>query len=497
MKRTIIIKLLTIVFLTGMYISCSESRLDLKPLSDTEASYFTEEIHFQNAILGVYAKMSDWYWFGNNDPIHAFWLLPGDDLTTDGDVPFEVFTTLNPSNGFASRYFQTTYQIIARANVVLEKIDDEELTTVITTAGLKNSIKGEALFLRSYAFMQLWNYFGTSPLVTERIKTQDAITQPSSDGMELLEQAIADLGTAATLLPDSWSVSDRGRVTKNAAYGLLGKAQVIHGSWTGSSASYSAAISNFAKITGRSLTSNFADNFNVSTENNEESLFEYQAGNTGDDNVWLSNDFNQAIGSFSAYWGFFDGHWSFWAGTPYVATAKLQSTYETGDPRAEVTYNADNSRIRKYVTNTSLSSSGVASNNNPRILRYADVLLLWAEALNETGDQNGAIAKINQVRERARNMDVTGMPADRATGASQAQVRTWIQEERLMELAGEEGHRWIDLRRWHKAGHINLASWDFSSRKGNFNIELPKHLLFPIPTSETDRNPNVVQNEGY
>jgi hypothetical protein len=93
-------------------------------------------------------------------------------------------------------------------------------------------------------------------------------------------------------------------------------------------------------------------------------------------------------------------------------------------------------------------------------------------------------------------MGSTGEPADRAAGASQDQVRQWIIDERFIELAGE-GQRWLDLRRWHKAGHINLSNFDFSSDTQSFSIQMPKHLLYPIPVNEVDLNKNVKQNEGY
>ncbi len=497
MKITIIFRIIATIFMVAIYTSCSKDRLDIIPAQESEADYFKDELEFNNALLGVYAKMSDFYWYGANNPIHRFWLLPGDDLTTEGDVTFEVFSTLNSSDGDVSSYYGIAYQLINRANIVLQKLADEQISSVITTPGLKDKLKGQALFLRGFMNLQLWNYFGTAPLVDERIVSQDGITPPNSSGTELLDQAINDFDAAAGLLPDSWGASDRGRPTKNAANGMLGKALVFRASWTGITADYNAAITAFGKISGVSLVPNFADNFNVATENNAESLFEYQASDPGYDNVWLANDFNQAIGSFSAYYGYFDKHWSFWAGTPYVSTAKLRNAFEAGDARTDVTFDNGNGYIKKYVAQNQYTSSGVASYNNPRILRYADVLLLWAEALNESGNQNGAIEKINAVRKRARDMDVTGIPADRATGANQATVRNWIQSERFVELAAEEGHRWLDLRRWHKAGHIDLNSWDFSSLKGNFDIELPKNLLYPIPTSETDRNPNVLQNEGY
>ena len=94
-------------------------------------------------------------------------------------------------------------------------------------------------------------------------------------------------------------------------------------------------------------------------------------------------------------------------------------------------------------------------------------------------------------------MGSTGIPADHAAGASEAQVRQWVIDERFVELAGEEGHRWLDLRRWHKTGHLDLATWDFDSDIGSFSIEMPKHLLWLIPSGETDLNPNISQNAGY
>jgi tetratricopeptide (TPR) repeat protein len=493
-----VMKILKVVLAGALLIiacnACDE-RLDLKPLSETEAGYFTEEIHYEKAILGVYAKMSDIYWYNNNNPIHMFWLLPGDDLTSTGDIEFEVFRTLQPGTGPISTYWRTSYQLINRANVVLQKIEQEE--NVIITPGLKNYIKGEALFLRALTFFRLWNYFGPAPLIDERIQSSEEINQPNSEGDELLDKAIADFQEAVGLLPQSWDETNRGRADKNAAYGMLGKALVFRASWTGNSADYTSAINAFQQIQGKSLVPRFMDNFSVTMENNDESLFEYQAGSPSYDNVWLSNDFNQAIGSYSAYYGYFDDHWSFWAHTPYIATQKLIAAFEVGDPRAEATIDPANRRIRKYVTEDQLTGSGVASYNNPRILRYADVLLLWAEALNETGNSNGAVDLINEVRTRARNEGATGVPADYASGASQSQVRSWIENERYLELVGEEGHRWLDLRRWHKAGFINLSSWNFSSDNASFAISLPKHLLYPIPSSETDLNSAIQQNPEY
>ena len=197
----------------------------------------------------------------------------------------------------------------------------------------------------------------------------------------------------------------------------------------------------------------------------------------------------------SSYWGFYNNHWSFWDGTPWVATDKLIAAIDPDDPRLPEIVNTADKRIQKYVIDNQLTNTGVGSLNNVRLLRYADVLLLKAEALNETGNQAGPVALSNQVRTRARNRGSTGEPAN-LSGGTQSEVRQWIMDERLVELAAE-GQRWLDLRRWHKAGHINLSSFNFSSDVGSFNIQMPKNLLYPIPISEVDLNPNVAQNAGY
>lgn len=490
------------IFLTLFCMSgcLNEENLDLLPLGDTEADIFDEQIDFEQALLGTYSKIADFYIYGSNAPIHEFFLLPGDDLTSVGSFSFEIFSTLQPGTEMVNRYYDFAYHLISRANTILEKIAiDEGLENSAygSNTSLRDYNKGEALFLRGWMFFHLWNYFGTAPVITERITTSDKINPESSDGIQLLDQAIADLTSAVSLLPSSWNNIYAGRAIKSSANGYLGKALVFKASWTGESGLYSQALNAFNAITDKSLVANFNDNFSAYAENNSESLFEHQAGQaSASDNVWLMNDDFSVVGSHSAYYGYFSNDWSFWAQTPYIATDKLIAAIDPADPRLQFTVDPNTKRIQKYLLENIMTDTGVGSVNNPRLLRYADVLLLQAEALNETGNQTGAIELINQVRTRARNMDSTGVPADRPSGASQDQVRQWIMEERLVELAAE-GHRWLDLRRWHKAGLINLESFDFSSDNPSFNIDLPKHLLYPIPSNEVDLNKNITQNEGY
>jgi hypothetical protein len=498
-KSILKLSLVLVVLATGtIFNGCDKSKLDLLPHGPTEQSYFSSESEFNKAVLGVYSKLTDFFWFNGgptNSTVTVF-LLPGDDITTNqGGEEFEIFS-MQPSSGRLGYLYSRHYQMINRANLVIQKIDEEQ--GVYTTAGLKNSHKGEALFLRGYAYYNLWNLFGTSPLVTERQATPDQFLPPGTTGTQLLDQSIADLTEAANLLPASWDAANRGRVTAGSANGMLGKALVFRASAAKVQADYTAAITTFNKITGASLIPNFSENFSYLTENNAESLFEFQAGQAfGSDNVWLDNDFDNAIGSLSFYWGFYSNNSTGQQGqSRFFGTTKLLNAYAASDPRRDSTLNPANRNIRKYVSVDKLNQSGVSSINNYRILRFADVLLLKAEAILQSGGSTAeAIGFINQVRTRARAAGTE--PVNFATSeTNRGTIMQWIMDERLRELAGE-GQRWFDLRRWQMQGIISLNSAFFSSNLTTVSFQLPRHLNFPIPSSETDVNPNVPQNTGY
>lgn len=499
MKTTTKKSLLLVLFLTVIgFNSCNESRLDVEPGFPTEESYFAEEIEFTRAVYGVYAKLSDFYWYNASQTsfVTPIWYLTGDDITTTGQDEFEIFSNIQPGSGRLNYFFRALYQMIGRANVVLQKNAEVE-DGIYVTAGLKEAHRGEALFLRGFAYFMLWNIWGNAPLITERLSSLEDTRPPSSTDNQLLDQAIADFTEAAELLPASWPEGDRGRVFKSSANGMLGKALVFRGTVTSNAADFQAAITAFNKITDRTLVAAYDDNFAADTENNEESLFEYQSSQAfAGDNIWLPNDFDNAIGSLSAFWGFYNNSFNMFGKAPFIATTKLRDLFDADDPRLELSLDPSDLSFRKYVTRDQLNPTGGASNNNPRILRYADVLLLKAEALNESnGSTSEAIDLINQVRARARGAGTS--PADLDNSVSdRAVIRQWIMDERLMELAGE-GQRWIDIRRWALAGQITLDNAFFSSAiPGDMGFQ-SKHLFFPIPTGETDANPNITQNPGY
>ena len=492
------------VFLSGFIMiafACNTDNLEIPPSSLTEADYFKTESEFERAVLGVYARVTDLYNFNAGTILQPLYFLPGDDVTRTGTDAFEHFGTLTSTNGTSSRFYERLYQLIGRANIVVEKLDAEQ--GIYSNATLKSTHRGEVLFLRGFAFFNLWVYYGKAPVVTDRITALANLYPKESSGTELLDQAITDLTEAAGLLPSTWGGTQRGRVTSNAANGMLGKVLVFRGTVNKAPADFTAAITAFNKITGVSLLPNFGDNFDATRENNAESLFEFQASTAGGDNIWLANEFDGAIGTMSAYWGnFYEGNSRNNNNVNYLATTKLLTAL-AGDPRLSLTVNTASltgKQLVKWSKADVTSGNGVSSGNNPRILRYADVLLLKAEAtLQSNGSTAEAINLINQIRTRARSMVPGGTaPADYpTTETNRTTILNWIINERFIELAAE-GHRWPDLKRWHIAGNIVLNNAFFDATNAPaMNFAVPKNLVFPIPISELDRNPNITQNPDY
>lgn len=505
------ISLILAAMLLLTFNSCNEDTIKLDPIGSTEASFFQNEDQMTQAVMGVYQKLNFFYQWGNDRILHRIWLLPSDDLTNPGGDAHEIFSSLNGNNGQLNTYFQFAYQLLARANTVLQKIEENGDIAYEPGSEARDWHKGEALFLRAWMHFRLWNTYGTAPVAAKRILTLEEALLNNSSGAELLDQAITDLQEAINLLPESWNDANLGRVTKNSARGLLGKALVFRGTVNGAAGDFTEALNAFNAITGRSLTMHFNDNFNALKENNEESLFEFQANRApGNANPWVGggNDAFAVIGEINAYYGFFNNRGYGGVSRSFSATQSLKDAFEPGDPRISYTLKMDeeNHNILKYVIDSTTAyvpgrAGQGLSQNNPRILRYADVLLLQAEAIVRSGGSlDGAIALVNQVRARARRStpdgSVSAVPADYDPQTDRNAVLEIIFNERRLELAAEEGHRWYDLRRRHLAGEIDLTKWDFSTVRDDFDFQ-DFNINFPLPEDEVIQNPNLNQNTGY
>ncbi|MET0300713.1 MAG: RagB/SusD family nutrient uptake outer membrane protein, partial [Flavitalea sp.] len=321
-----------------LQVSCGKKKVDLAAPSVTEDTYYNSEVSFTKTVYGIYARLTDWYNYNGGAgavqlPVMAN--LPGDDVTVTSSDPFEHFGPLNASDGRNSGFFTSAYQVVSRANTLLQKQSQE--SGVYQTPNLKANHRGEALFLRSLAFYYLWNFYGKAPLVTERITTVEQWTTPESQGTQMIDTVIRDLQEAANILPATWPASQRGRATKNSANGLLAKALMARAAFGGDAADYTAAVAAVNAITGAQLVSNFDDNFAVDTENNTESLFEFQASATPGDNVWLPNEFDAAIGRMGYYSGFYDNNWALFGAAIHTATQKLFDAFDPADPRRNLT----------------------------------------------------------------------------------------------------------------------------------------------------------------
>ena len=334
-----------ILIITG----CDKDRVDAPPLKNTEANYFADVTQFRKITFGIYAKLYDYYHYNagdNGNWANSLWLLPGDDLTeTNGSrTAEELFDgTLRPDNIRVEWIFDKTYEMISKSNVIIDKVNSVDFSAYDGADEIPY-MEGEALFLRSYAYYNLFNIYGNVPIVTQRFLNADEANTPKSDHLEVLEQVITDAKAALAILPESWSAEYRGRATKNSARALLTKALVFKANYSGSN-DYTEAITTFNAITA-TLSTRYLDNFDVATENNQESLFEIQAGQpSAFSNIFLENDGPwRGVEDLSIFRGMMSvaGSTSIsnYANTRFLITDKLFNAFGT-DPRISYFLRAD------------------------------------------------------------------------------------------------------------------------------------------------------------
>ena len=414
------------------------------------------------------------------------------------------------------------YRTIFRCNQVIDKVPGIQGMD----ATLQKRVVAEARFLRALSYFNLVSLYGNVPLAV-KYTTDLAQATPQGREADVWAQVISDLQAAQNDLPASYGGNDLGRATKGAATTLLGKAYMQNKRWADAQAQFAQVIGSNTY----SLVPNYSDNFRHTSENNAESIFEVQFSdvNKGGNDAGGGPDATSSQGGQrSQFWGvpgfgFNDGEVR-----PWLVREFLQEPTITGarDPRlaATVFYNrfdqtqfptalapdndrgvygtgnfetryANNARNlgrvfwRKYQTDYYRTFEDFDSPINQRVMRYADVLLLQAEALNEQNQTAAAIPLINQVRQRAQLAPLA------ASAFTQASLRSQLMHERATELAGE-GVRWFDLQRWglldNATGLTLLKSHD-----PDFNTFVPgKSRLLPLIQSDVDLL-KLTQNPNY
>lgn len=482
--KRVICGTLCLASLVAMY-SCSKDFINIRPESTTTTDLlYQTDGDFQDAVTAVYTAIQTQY--------ADFWIfgdVPGEDVTQEvvKNDPWyfaDVFT-MQDNVPLLATTWSNYYVAITRANLVLHHINN------VDGASLTNRDRyvGESRFLRALAYFDLVRIFGGVPKVTTPLTASEAYETPRETAENIyLDIIIPDLLDAAEKLPLSYSGSHVGRPTRGAAKALLGRVYLTL-------QEFGKAEEILSEVTtlGYALLPDYNDLFDYTgNEHHSEYIFdiEYEEG-MGNQGSVFTHRFMPNSSAMADFYGIKGGELS----ETFSPSAELRNLFEADDKRKFVTvgeqggfYNQDNAFIRlpaatsqnytmKYVTPVNLVRDSRA---NWKVIRYADVLLMYAEALNENGKTTEALVHLNTVRARAGLENVNT--------SSQTEVRDHIARERRLELAFE-GHRWFDLVRTGKAFETlqHLGMQEFMT-------------IFPIPLSQIQvmNNPSIFpQNPGY
>lgn len=415
-----------------------------------------------------------------------------------------------PTDGRVSEGWGELNAIVARTNAVIFNVPNIQMDDAE-----KSRILGEAYFLRGFAHFYLLNMWGNIPLITKPIEAVNDLFIEQAPQEEVWASIISDLKEAQGRLPETVDAKDIGRATWGAATAMLGKANLYTKKWAEAAAEFKKIID---KPNLYKLVANYQDNFLESGNNNSESIWELQYQSTPTGNWGTSGTPNPIRGQAWEPDVAPVGYTSQGTTTvnQWVFDLFLQQKTKDDkiDPRAYATIvwdypgakvyqddfrtalngaNRNKIWVRKYLNYDRTSSLTPGSwgyaNNNRRMIRLADVLLMYAEAQNEaTGPDASAYAAINRVRARANMPDIT-------PGLNQDAFRQAVRKERVLELS-LEGERVFDLLRWGIMADVFIAHPEYRSNSGGVFIK-GKHEYLPIPQNDISANPKLKQNNGY
>ena len=466
---------------------CSNDYLDVdqtESISTKDIELFNNDAGAATFVTAIYSKFLDWNmtsfsWIGlssiaSDDADKGS--SPGD---TGSDKDLMDALTYNASTPSTSEIFAANYEGINRCNQALSIIPQLDKAN----PALRARLLGEAKFLRAFMYFTLVKTYGGVPII-------DHLPNPSSEEdriMQLTRKSSAevyayiesDLNDAIAALPNKseYAASEKGRASKGAAYALLAKINLYQKNWQ-------KVVDNCNLVTGYAIVSDYASMYKLAGENDAESIFEIQG--TGSVPAKGISGYSNTQGARGA------GGWGWGFNTP---SQSLVNAYETGDVRKNATIifagttlydgrvvplTVENPRYN-YKAYSSAFTDGWETDVNIKYLRYAEVLLMKAEALNELNQTPAAILLLNQIRTRA------GL--GNTTAVSQGDVKTAIWKERRVEMAFEHD-RFFDLVRTGQA----VAAFAIHGK----TFVAGKHELFPLPQAFiTQAGGLSTQNPGY
>lgn len=481
--------LIAIALLGFSFSSCSDF-LEQNPQTDlSENDFYKTADDILSAVNGAYSSLQEgdiygnWYVFGEIPSDNTRNQLSGS-VTTQNE--FDQFY-IDTQNSMIANFWKAAYKVINRTNTILGRIDGIEINTE-----LANRYKLECKFIRALMYFNLVRVYGDVPLVLKEIsisESYDILREPKEN---VYNQIIADLKEAQDL-PVSYSTAEDGRATQGAAKALLANVYMtLH--------KYAEVETILAEIinSGRySLLENTPGSLNIDgyknvfspvNHNSKEGIFEIQflKGGYGEGSNYANNFAPENSGTNVVAVGGTGGN--------NIPEMDIYNAYEEGDLRRDFSMSLgyyDNRKNNEWVESRYVCKfmdvpyqNNDASNNYP-VIRYADVILMYAEALNQNGKTAEACKYLNMTRRRGFGYQTTETsPVDLQT-TDKAQFALMVEQERRVELAFEN-HRWFDLIRTGRAVEV-MRSKGFSLNETN--------LICPIPQKQIDVNPKLTQND--
>lgn len=462
MKKILVLASLATLLMT----SCGDSFFDLEPASSvTIDKVYKTASDYNVAVIGCYAKLQSQVNFYTecceyrSDNLS----LGASTAGTQDRYDIDHFTE-KPSNGILSSYWANFNNNVYRCNLLLDQIDGANFAE-----NLKKQYKGEAMFIRALNYFNMYRIWGGVPATKHVVSAAEALKVARYSDEQMFDLIAGDLKEIVdnNYLPETYSSADMGRATSGAAKALLGKVYLTFHKWTEAKDILSQLIGKYQ------LVSPIAQVFDVDNKNNNEIIFAVH--------------FNKEIeGEGHSYWYNLTN-----ASDDTNQTSSLLNTFPTGDARKDlITYVQVEKNVRlmnKFYDTKSPTFKTVG--NDQILLRYADVLLMYAEALNEiqydASEGSLALKYLNAVRQRAGISNLTAKQLP-----TQEKFRKGILVERQREFP-YEGQRWFDLVRMGFAKSVMAEN----------GVEIKDYqLLFPIPQQEIEKvgDKSILwQNPGY
>ena len=502
--------------------SCSDFLTEDSQMGLTEEQIYSDLSYIETNLTGIYDNMRDW----TRSDERAWFLMTGTDEIQRGALQMKdggenasldnYDANLNSLTGRVKDQWNARFPVVTAAAKIIKALENTDIQ-----AGTKGAeLLGEACFIRGFMDLELAAYWGEIPVIDlNKVNETGYGRQSLTDTWKFV---ISDLENAAKYAPSS---NDPGRATSGAGYAMLGKAYMAAPVETGLR-DFSKAAECFRKVMEMNYSLvNFADLFDYSKPNTSESIYEFQFNNTPNQNKIMFQ-----IGSRVAQNWWSDG--CYFAGYDHVvvteyaySSASEGGIWEEGDLRRNESIRYDFSyygetpnldcvawedlgedhdelkpHVKKYEDFRTDQHSGLGLNNmwnsgkNIPMLRYADVLLSYAECLNELNRTSEAVEVVNQVRNRAWGFN---LPDDMKWGNMTAdEFRVRIMDERMRELFGENWRR-FDLIRTGKFVEYVKERNKWAKRSGTIDAH---NMRYPIPNEEIEQNEDMTsedQNEGY